>query len=241
MRFRVSWPGLIGSVLVLFTAACQGQRPIEYQVLITQEVTRVVTVVVTAPPSDSITPATTPPPVSPSGIATTLPPAPPQIAAQSTDSGPVPTVNPCPTPVQNQVIVAEQAFQTGRMFYLQPQDEIWVLLNDGDGDSGTWLIEEDTFEDGMPMFDPNIQVPEGLFQPESGFGKLWRENERIRNGLGFATNTEAGHVTNYTYTFGGSVNAAGECEVAPGVHTLLSREGVTFAFDETSMMWSLIQ
>ncbi|MBC7870791.1 MAG: hypothetical protein H7Y09_08120, partial [Chitinophagaceae bacterium] len=134
-----------------------------------------------------------------------------------------------------------QAFQNGRMFYLQTTDEIWVLLNDGDGMSGTWIIAPDTFEDGQAEFDPNITVPAGLYQPERGFGKLWRENDTIRNTLGFASDTEYGHVTDYTYTFGGTVNANNEYVPGPGVHTLTSREGTSFVFDESTMTWHIQQ
>ncbi|MBC7871751.1 MAG: hypothetical protein H7Y09_12985, partial [Chitinophagaceae bacterium] len=192
MPFRASNLKLIAStgLLIILATACQGQRPIEYQI----EVTRIVIVTATPEGVAQITAA-------PGNLTTEIPPlAPPETSPAGAATTPEPTTDPIPTPIINQIIVAEQAFQNGRMFYLQTTDEIWVLLNDGDGTSGTWIIAPDTFEDGQAEFDPNITVPAGLYQPERGFGKLWRENDTIRNTLGFASDTEYGHVTDYTYT-----------------------------------------
>ncbi len=235
MQFRASNLKLIASsgLLIVLATACQGQRPIEYQI----EVTRIV--VVTATPESDGTAQSS---AVPGNLTTEIPPlAPPVTVPAVAATTPEPTTNPIPTPITNQIIVAEQAFQNGRMFYLQTTDEIWVLLNDGNGTSGTWIIAPDTFEDGQAEFDPNITVPAGLYQPERGFGKLWRENEVIRNTLGFASDTEYGHVTDYTYIFGGTVNANNEYVPGPGVHTLMSRDGTIFVLDETTMTWNIQQ
>lgn len=227
----------LGAALTLFLASCQGQRPIEYQVLITQEVTRVVIVTATPEGREATIEG------DPSAPAATLniPSASPPIPAVSTPIPPTPTLDPRPTSTVNQVIVAEQRFQNGRMFYVQPIDEIWVLFNDGDGISGTWLAQTDLWEEGMAEFDPSIQPPAGLYQPERGFGMLWRENEDLRNRLGFAIEPEGGHVTTYTYTYNGIVNANGTFVPETGTHTLISREGVTFSFDDTTSTWRISQ
>lgn len=226
----------LGFVLVTLLSACQGQRPIEYQVLITQEVTRLV--VVTATPEGTGVDAQT------SGLPTATAASPQTTSAGGvppTPAPPTPTIDPQPSPTVNQVIVAEQGFQNGRMFYVQPIDEIWVLFNDGDGTGGTWQTFMNQWAEGMAEFNPNIQVPAGLYQPERGFGMLWRENVDLRNRLGFATEPEGGHVTTYTYTYNGSVNSSGTFVPENGIHTLVSREGITFAFDDTLSTWRIAQ
>lgn len=90
-----------------------------------------------------------------------------------------------PTPFVAQVQVAEQLFEHGRMFWVERIQQLWVLKITAEG-RGTWSIYEDTFVDGEPETDPSLVPPDGRYQPERGFGKLWRES-------GKSAGTRLGH------------------------------------------------
>lgn len=197
--------------LMVIITACQGGSKTQYLLEVTHEVTRIVIV--------SATPDGTP------------------VATESVDSTPelTPeiTENAMPAPISDEIIVAEQIFESGRMVYVQPRGEIWVMLDN----NNEWQIYEDTWEDGLPESDPNLIVPEGLYQPIRGFGKLWRENEIVRNTLGWAIGQEQGNITTYTYVFGGEIDDNGEFVQGPGYHTIPSYFGGAFIFDETNSTW----
>lgn len=161
----------------------------------------------------------------------------PSITPTSTTT---PTPDPFPTPVEGQVYVAEQRFERGWMFWLQPVGQIWVLTVN-EQNQGIWSVYEDTFVDGQPEIDPEIVPPEGLFQPERGFGKLWRENPEVRESLGWAMEAELGHTTRYEYHAGGTVTADNEYEPGPGYHLVESLYGDTFRFNEGSFTWQIVE
>ena len=64
----------------------------------------------------------------------------------------------------------------------------------------------DSYQDGVdPVSDPSLTPPDGLYQPEYGLGKAWRENPEIRERLGWAIDwgvnytatTQGEYVTRY--------------------------------------------
>jgi len=90
---------------------------------------------------------------------------------------------------------AEQRFERGRMIWmkgLQLGDEaldgvIFVLYDNG------WFERfDDTWTEDQPEGDPFIVPPPDLQQPIRGFGKLWRENDAVRDRLGWAVEAEWG-------------------------------------------------
>jgi hypothetical protein len=145
-----------------------------------------------------------------------------------------------PTPVFQQIQVAEQLFEHGRMFWLQPIDQIWVLVVTGEG-HGTWTVYDNTHVEGEPESDPNIVPPEGLLQPVRGFGKLWREVAQVRNQLGWAVTPEFGYVSRYEFHAGGTVGANNVFTPVPGTgyHILFSLYGEQFRFNEADSTWQL--
>jgi hypothetical protein len=147
-----------------------------------------------------------------------------------------------PTPTFNRIYVAEQTFENGRMFWLEPIDQIWVMVqNANDKRSGMWMVFNDAFAEGDQEFDPSIDPPEGFLQPERGFGQLWRDNDEVRNGLGWATQGEIGHVSDYQYQPSGSV-VDGEFVSEPGYHTLTSGYGnKVFRFNEVNGTWQTLR
>jgi len=150
-----------------------------------------------------------------------------------------PTLDPFPRPNSFDIIVAEQVFEGGRMFYLQPVDRIWVLIYDEDTrESGSWMVYENEWIEGMPETDPSIIAPDGYIQPKRGFGVVWRENEALRDQLGFALDPEIGFESHYTFTEGSISVVESVAVVNPGVHTLVSYYGAIFTFDEPTMTWT---
>ncbi len=114
----------------------------------------------------------------------------------------------CPAYGASTTWAAEEPFERGRMIWLQEvrtgsnvyQKVILVFYNDG-----RYEKYADTFVDGEPESDPSITPPAGLYQPIRGFGKLWRTNSRVRDGLGWATAPEQGFTTQWQMQMGESV------------------------------------
>ncbi len=155
---------------------------------------------------------------------------------------PIPTVNPFPRPTNFDLIVAEQVFEFGRMFYLRPAGRIWVMHYDDPQDhtEGTWEAYIDEWNEDIPDFDDSIRPPDGLHQPHRGFGLLWRENEDVREALGWGLDPEFGHLTHYTFTAGEiTVDDDDNITTQPGVHTLKSGYGGLYIFDEAEGTWEL--
>lgn len=200
------------SALALAAAACQNQPPTQIVVVVTATPADATAEV--APPEASLTPAT------PAATPATVTVAPPTA-----------TTDPLPTPVVSQIQVAEQVFEKGRMFWLQPVDQIWVMVVTREG-GGDWSVYQDTFEEGEPESDPSLTPEAGFQQPERGFGKLWRENPNVREALGWAITPEFGYVTRYEYH-----------RIAPnradGFHLLTSLYEETFRFNELDSTWQL--
>ena len=214
----------------ILVAGCQS-----FGVEVTREVTREVTVVVTdgaavAQAVESATSAATAS-ATPSPSPTRRGTATPRISA---------TPDLFPTPSVGQVYVADQKFQNGRMFWIEPVDQIWVALYDDNGDA-VWQVYDDTFEEGMIESDPSFVAPEELFQPTRGFGKLWRENTPLRNRLGWATETEIGYITTYEYHARGTVSDNNDFLDEPGYHLVKTEAGETFEFDEADWQWEVIR
>jgi WD40 repeat protein len=65
----------------------------------------------------------------------------------------------------------------------------------------------DTWDSSQPVSDPDLVPPPGLFQPEYGIGKVWREFDGLREGIGWATAPP----TDYTVTVIRSWRATASC------------------------------
>ncbi len=220
---------LFASLTAFGTAAC-GPRV----VYVVATPTPIEAEIRTAAPSVTPAPTDAPPTAVPTN--TFVPTAALQTSAPAAGANATPNVFPTDTVAQIQV--AEQVFENGRMFWLQPVGEIWVMEVTGDG-NGVWLRFEDTFVDGQDLeTDPTINAPEGKIQPERGFGKLWRENPEVRDALGWAITPEFGYTNKYEYKPGGTVRN-GQFVSGPGRHEVLSLENEAFCFIEESGTWQL--
>ncbi|MDQ7025370.1 MAG: hypothetical protein Q9P01_11580 [Anaerolineae bacterium] len=221
-------------MLAVITACNGGLPPTEILI----EVTRVVTVIVTPDDSQSgpvpLEPSETP--EATAEIAEVTPEATLDLTPSVT-----PTPDPFPSPVTGQIFVAEQVFQRGRMFWLRPIDQIWVLTSNAEGEQ-IWQIYEDNFEEGMPESNPDFAPTEpGLIQPVRGFGFLWRENPELREQLGWAIAEEVGYLANYEYHYGGTLDENNNFTQGSGYHIVeaLSRE--VYRFNEGTWNWEIVE
>lgn len=149
-----------------------------------------------------------------------------------------PTPDPFPTPVKAKIYVAEQRFERGWMFWLQPNRQIWVLTRDSAGNH-IWSVYDDTFVEGEAEYDPQLAPPEDRHQPIRGFGKLWRENLEVRQEVGWALELERGHTSRYVYAQGGVINEDNEYVPGPGYHQVRAANGDDFRFYEESFTWAI--
>ncbi len=98
---------------------------------------------------------------------------------------PRPASCPLSAPLAGQGVYQE--FQNGYMIWLQVQDTIYIMYNDTF--QPRWQFYSDTFEEGMPEFSGdylNSPFP-NTWQPRRGFGMLWRNNQVVRDRIGWAT------------------------------------------------------
>jgi hypothetical protein len=96
----------------------------------------------------------------------------------------------CPGPLAAGA-AAQQQFEKGFMIWFGPSGKIFVFYKTGYAGSGPrYHVYDDTFREGEPESDPGITPPAGLLQPIRGFGKVWRNNPEVRDGLGWATGSE---------------------------------------------------
>jgi hypothetical protein len=92
-------------------------------------------------------------------------------------------------PLTQQVVpAAYQTFQNGTMVWRADTREIYVLYNDT-----TYDIYPDTWTDGEPL--PVETPPNGLIQPQRGFGKVWETRSGVKDRLGWATSIESSYST----------------------------------------------
>jgi hypothetical protein len=227
MRVRIMLIGLLALALVL--VACSGQPP------------TIIYVVLSPTPEGSQAPAVTAESTAVAAAPTASPTQAVTTTARTLAPAPSATSIPAsfPTPVRAQIQYAEQLFENGRMFWLQPIGQIWVLLVDGEG-RGSWATYEDTWQEGEPETDPSLVPPSAdLLQPARGFGELWRTNSSVRDALGWAVQPEVGYVADYSYEAGGTINDAGTYVPAGGTHTIFSFRGERFRLNEANGTWSL--
>ncbi len=215
--------GLIVSLtLVLLATACQGPPPTQIVLVVTA----------TPPPEQTSEPqaVNTDQSLVPTASATAIP-------ATGTPTA-QPTADLFPTPTIGQIQVAEQQFEHGRMFWIQPRKQIWIIYDDGSG-GGKWEIYQDNFQDGEMESDPNIVPPPGDYQPERGFGKIWRETPGVRDRLGWGIIPEYGYVSNYEYHPGGEIKN-GQYVQGPGYQILFSLYQDKFQFNEADGTWKKV-
>lgn len=233
-------PILMTTIIMILTAC----NPISGQDLIVEmEVTRVVVVTATPEGNDVSAQSSGPLPVTTSTSEATEDAEVTIEATTAVSPTPGPTATPdvFPTAIIGQILVAEQDFQNGKMFWLQPIDQIWIATTNSDGEQ-VWINQDDSFEDGMTENDPELTPPAtGLMQPIRGFGMLWRDDADLQSMLGWATGDEFGYTTNYEYHWGGTVDENNVYEAGPGYHLIHTLNRNVYRFDEETRTWEIIR
>lgn len=240
-------PHFIISLAFILIALVACDTTGEPDVIFEMEVTRLVPVVVTATPegtANTSDPSSGPLPVSPapSAEATQDAEATPEVTSDvSPTPGPTATPDVFPTPIVGQILIAEQDFQNGKMFWLQPIDQVWIATTNSEGEQ-IWINRDDTFEEGMQENDPSLTPPaQGLLQPIRGFGRLWRNDSNLQDMLGWATGDEFGYTTNYEYHWGGTVDDNNDYQAGPGYHLIETLNRNVYRFDEETRTWEIIR
>jgi hypothetical protein len=148
--------------------------------------------------------------------------------------GPTPTLSAFPTEVRAQLYIAQQDFEHGYMLWISATQQIWVLFNvpENNFQAGEWQSYPDTFVEGEPEIDPNLNPPVGKYQPKRGFGKLWRNTPEVKERLGWATTPEFGLNTTYVYQAGGYLDSNNTYVRRPGKHFITTLSRQTFAMTE---------
>lgn len=158
------------------------------------------------------------------------------VAVTATPASATATLSAFPTETRTEIYIAQQDFENGYMFWVQPQNVLWVLLidpNNPNRTSGEWRVYTDSFVEGTdPETDPNLVAPTDRYQPRRGFGKLWRETTGLREALGWGTTPEFGLNTAYVYQPGGAVDAGNTYVPGPGKHFLTTLDKQVFALAE---------
>jgi len=124
---------------------------------------------------------------------------------------------------------AEQTFERGRMIWVQSQDRIYVIFEDGL--APRWVQYPDNFAEGDPERDDSLVAPPGLEQPVRGFGAVWRANPRVRERLGWANSPEI--------AFEGMIQAD-SAEPSVATQYLRMREGAILALNARTTEWTII-
>ena len=84
--------------------------------------------------------------------------------------------------------MAEETFERGRMFWREDTDLMSVVYN-----NGIWASYQDIWYEGNPSYScPENAPTENPPTPIRGFGKIWCTYRPVRDGLGWATDSEHG-------------------------------------------------
>jgi hypothetical protein len=94
----------------------------------------------------------------------------------------------CPEPAKLLEAVG-QDFEGGRVYRYAPDPSypadqrgtVYVIYNDSE-----WVTYPDNWDASQPSSDPSLAAPNGRYQPVESIGKVWRDNEDVRERLGWA-------------------------------------------------------
>lgn len=100
----------------------------------------------------------------------------------------------CPAAAPLPSSAAEQSFEHGVMIWVEAEEAIYVLA-DAPGYLPNWQRYADEWQEGDAPEDPALPPPVSFYQPQRGFGLVWREETGVREQLGWATAPEVGFTT----------------------------------------------
>jgi len=103
-----------------------------------------------------------------------------------------------PTPIPQPVYTTKAAFQSferGYMIWLENDDTIYVFFGSGGGELGIYSLSTYGSMPDNPVIDT---APSGYTKPVSGFGRVWGNYAKVRQGLGWALQNEQGYTATVT-------------------------------------------
>ena len=96
-----------------------------------------------------------------------------------------------PAPPNPQTLI-EQPFQRGRIIFVQSQNKVYTLFNDGL--SPAWIGFDNRYDSATDKeLEERFVPPPGFYQPLRVIGFVWRGNDVVRNRLGLGTQEEFGY------------------------------------------------
>jgi hypothetical protein len=104
----------------------------------------------------------------------------------------LPAPETCPDGPSQATALIEEQFERGRMVYVENNDRVYALFNDGR--TPAWLGFDDRYD---PSRDPESETsfvpPPPLVQPLRILGFVWRGNDVVRNRLGLGLQPESAY------------------------------------------------
>lgn len=95
-----------------------------------------------------------------------------------------PSPEECPDEGAQESNIIDQHFERGRMLFVEGENRVYVLYNDGN---------EPAWQSFTNQYDPEVHperadmAPPGGIEPIRELGLIWRSNERVRNRLGLGS------------------------------------------------------
>jgi hypothetical protein len=100
-----------------------------------------------------------------------------------------PAPDACPAAPAQPSALIEQAFERGRMLYIESLNQVFVLFNDELDPA--WIAFDNRYDPAIhPELEESFVPPPGFYQPLRRLGFVWRGNDLVRNRLGLGTGEE---------------------------------------------------
>lgn len=131
----------------------------------------------------------------------------------------------CPLTPPTSGLAAYQAMQNGMLIWVQNGEVIFALFSDGAFPA--WLFTPDRYQEGESL--PILTAPDGLLQPQRGFGKFWIEDTASQGRLGWAIAGESPY------------NAFIQSDATTGTRYLSGPTGEIFALFQDQRRWERIR
>jgi hypothetical protein len=101
-----------------------------------------------------------------------------------------PAPDACPDAEAQVTRVIEEPFERGRMLYIEANNQVYSLFNDGEAPA--WVTFPNRYDPAVHAeSEASFVPPPGFVQPLAILGFVWRGNDVVRNRLGLATQPEA--------------------------------------------------
>jgi hypothetical protein len=107
----------------------------------------------------------------------------------------IPSPEECPVGPAQESALKEEAFERGRMVYIQQTNQVYVLFNDGF--EPAWISFDNRYDPAIhPESEETFLPPPGFVQPIAVLGFAWRRDV-VRNRLGLALQPESTYEGSY--------------------------------------------